>query len=152
MYEYSPLQLSTLATPLRSIQNLQMRFLRKYTRWCCNTGDFQAFAACTRVRIGNGVETNLPVTVQINGLWELDVITPYFVIRKHVHRCIARQRDIEIHSAHVERLMRITHKQQIQEIKFISEADAQELNLLGYPNHFTRYCTFLALPRFFKIF
>ena len=50
-------------------------------------------------------------------------------------------------SAHVERLIRITHKQQIQEIKFISEADTQELNLLGYPNHFTRYCTFLRLYR-----
>ena len=100
-----------------------------------------------RVRIGNGVETNLPVTVQINGLRKLDVITPYFVIKKHVHRCIARQREIEMRSAHVERLIRITHKQQIQEIKFISEAGTQELNLLGYPNHLA-----LPLSRFFKIF
>ena len=85
-------------------------------------------------------------------LRKLDVITPYFVNGKHVHRCIARQREIEMRSAHVERLIRITHKRQIQEIKFISEAGTQELNLLGYPNHFTRYCTFLPLPRFFKIF
>ena len=45
-------------------------------------------------------------------------------------------------SAHVEQL--ITHKRQIQEIKFISEAGTQELNLLGYPNHFTRYCSYVS--------
>ena len=55
-----------------------------------------------RVRIGDGIETNLSITMQINGLWKLDVITPRFVIGKHIHRYIAWQREIEMRSAHGE--------------------------------------------------
>ena len=84
-----------------------------------------------RVRIGNGVQTNFPVSLQIDRLRQLHVITSYYVIGIHIRGCIAWQREIEMRSAHVERLIRITRKQQIHEIKFISQAGTHELNLLG---------------------
>ena len=53
-------------------------------------------------------------------------------------------------SANAEKLMRITHKQQIHEIKFISKAGTHELNFLGYPKDFTnvvRFCLYRVFSK-----